>query len=185
MRAESGGSKIQSGSAADLSAQAEKFAIQYAAYTDEELIRLASEGGLVQEAELALEIEIKRRKISSNVVRKEKLERKRAELQRNVGSNPYSVSRGTGLIFRGNKYLTNKEQQRVMVKTRWLVIFWMSILPLGSYRIMEDDTDRGFTVLKKERLQWDQVFTGWMQTGSVVTLLACIWLWLRWWAKHP
>lgn len=184
MCVESGGSEVQSGGAADVNSKMENFAVLYVSYSDTELLRLASEGGLIEEAEIALRYELQRRKITSHAVHQERIDRKRAELQRNVGSNPYSTSRGTGLTFRGAKYLANKDQSNVVVKTRWLVILWMSILPLGSYRIKEDDTSRGFTVLKKEKLQWDQVITGWMQTGSVAILLGCAWLWLRWWAKH-
>ena len=167
-----------------MNSQIENFAAQYAAYSDAELLRLASEGGLREEAELALREELRKRQIFPHAVRQEKLHRKRAELQRTVGSNPYFTSRGTGLTFRGAKYLASKDESKVVVKTRWLVILWMSILPLGSYRIREDDTDRGFTVLKKEKLQWDQVITGWMQTGSVVILLGCALLWFRWWVER-
>jgi hypothetical protein len=164
--------------------EVENFAAQYAEYSDGELLRLASEGGLREEAEFALQQELRKRKITSHEVRQEKLHRKRSELQRNVGSNPYDAFRGTGLTFRGAKYLPNEGEHKIAVKTRWLVISWMSIVPLGSYRIKEDDTRRGFTVLRKEKLQWNQVLTGWMQTGSVVILLGCVWLWFRWWAKH-
>jgi hypothetical protein len=167
-----------------VNSQIANFAAQYAEYSDGELLRLASEGGLREEAEFALRQELQKRQITPHEIRQEKLHRKRSELQRNVGSNPYDKFRGTGLIFRGTKYLPRQGKHKIAVKTRWLVISWMSIVPLGSYRIEEDDTDRGFAVLKKEKLQWDQVLTGWMQTGSVVILLGCAWLWLRWWAKH-
>ena len=162
----------------------ENFVALYEKYSDAELIRLAAEGGLREEAEAALTEELRRRKITSNEIREERAVRKRAELQRNVGSNPYGTYHGTGLTFRGTKYLNGQGGGNVVVKTRWLVIMWMSILPLGSYRIRENDTSRGFTVIRRQRLQWDQVITGWMQTGSVVILLSCAWLWFRWWVKH-
>jgi hypothetical protein len=165
-----------------VNSRTEGFASQYATYSDSELLRLASEGGLVEEAELALGEELRRRQITSRSIRRERIDRKRAELQRNVGSNPYFASRGTGLTFRGGKKIA--DQSKGVVKTRWLVLFWMSVVPLGSYRISEDDSARGFTILKKEKLQWDHVITGWMQTGSVVILLLCAWLWLKWWIKH-
>jgi hypothetical protein len=115
--------------------QEENFAAQYAEYSDGELLRLASEGGLREEAQLALRQELRKRQITSREVRQEKLHRKRSELQRNVGSNPYDAFRGIGLTFRGAKYLLSEGEHKIAVKTRWLVISWMSIVPLGSYRI--------------------------------------------------
>jgi len=162
----------------------ENFAVQYQALSDERLTQLASEGGLLPEAELALRAEMHERSIGAKEVRSLRIEQKKTRLQR-VSHNPYSY-RGTGLRLRGHKCLNEADKSKgIAVVTRWIVFSFMSLIPLGSYRVMDSTHDDGKpTIVSKVRLQWDQVLTGWMQTSSVVILVVCLWLWLRWFAAR-
>jgi hypothetical protein len=123
-----------------------------------------------------------KRSIGTKEVRSLQIKQKKAKLQR-VSHNPYSY-RGTGLRLQGHKFLNEADRNKgIAVVTRWIVLSFMPLMPLGSYRVMELSHKNGKpTIISKVRLQWDQVLIGWMQTGSIVILLGCIWLWLRWFA---
>jgi hypothetical protein len=159
------------------------FGEQYRALSDEAITQLAIEGGLRPEADVALQAEMRKRSIGPRQVRSLRVEQKKAQLQARVGHNPYFRYRGIGLRLRGNKFLSEADKNKeIIVVTRWIVFAFMPLVPLGSYRVMEStDGDSNPTIIGKVRLQWDQVCNGWMQTGSVVILLGCAWLWFRWW----
>ncbi len=165
------------------STQGEDFAAQYRALSNEAITQLAIEGGLRPEANVALQAEMRKRWIGTRQVRSLRVEQKKAQLQKRVGNNPYFSYRGIGLRLRGNKFLSDADKNKeIIVVTRWIVFAFMPLIPLGSYRVMEStDGDSDPTILGKVRLQWDQVCNGWMQTGSVLILLGCAWLWFRWW----
>jgi hypothetical protein len=160
----------------------EDFATQYKSLSDDALIQLASEGGLRSEADVALRAEMRQRSIGPREVRSLRAEQMKTKLQLEVSHNPYSY-RGSGLQLRGHKFLNELDKNReIYVVTRWVVFSFLPVVPLGSYRVksIAEDSARQ-TFVGKVKLQWDQVASGWMQTGSVVILLWCVWLWLRWW----
>ena len=167
----------------NFSTKDEDFGEQYRALSDEAITQLAIEGGLRPEADVALRGEMRKRSIGTKQVRSLRVEQKKAQLQARVGHNPYFSYRGIGLRLRGNKFLSEADKDKeIVVVTRWIVFAFMPLIPLGSYRVMEsNDGDSEPTIVGKVRLQWDQVCNGWMQTGSVVILLGCAWLWFRWW----
>jgi hypothetical protein len=163
----------------------EDFAAQYQALSDDALAHLASEGGLRPEADLALQAEIQKRSIGMKEIRLLRAEQKKAKLQMEAGNNPYSYQ-GTGLQLRGHKFLSETDKDKgIVVATRWIVFSFLPLVPLGSYRVKESGDVNGKTVIvKKVKLQWDQVSNEWMKTGSVVILLWCAWLWFKWWVAR-
>src|SRR5580698_8938074 len=113
------------------------YVAQYAALSDAEVMQLAIEGGLRPEAEIALRSEMRRRSIGSTQVRSLSVKQKRAKLQMLVGNNPYSY-KGSGLRLRGHKFLTDADRNKgIIVVTRWIVFFYMPLIPIGSYRVKE------------------------------------------------
>jgi hypothetical protein len=160
----------------------EDFAAQYRALSDEAITQLAIEGGLRPESNVALQAEMRKRLIGTRQVRSLRDEQEKAQLQARVGHNPYFSYRGIGLRLRGHKFLSEADKDKeIIVVTRWIVFAFMPLIPLGSYRVMKlNDRDSDPTIVGKVRLQWDQVCNGWMQTGSVVILIGCAWLWFRW-----
>jgi hypothetical protein len=159
------------------------FAAVYQDMSDAEILKLASEGGLLPEADIALQAELKRRHLSAKDVSDMSLRQKEAELQIRVGNNPYN--RGTGLRFRGFKILRDGNQRRdVVVTTRWIEFAYMPIIPIGSYSVVRSAGEsRNPRVIGKEKLQWDQVLDGWMRAGVIallwVGLIFAIVLWER------
>jgi hypothetical protein len=164
------------------SMQDENFAAQYRALSDEAITQLASEGGLRPEADEALRAEMRRRSIGSNDVRSLGVKQRKAKLQMQVGNNPYSY-RGNGLQLRGDKILNDTDKYRgTTVATRWIVLFYMSIVPIGSYRIKRSVDGKGNPqIVGKVKLQWDQVYAGWKITALVMLAITCALLAFFWW----
>jgi hypothetical protein len=164
------------------SMQGEDFSAQYRALSDEALTQLASEGGLRPEADSTLRAEMARRSIGAKDVRSLRVKQKKAKLQMRAGNNPYSY-RGNGLQLRGNKFLNESDKNRgVTVVTRWIVLGYMSIVPIGSYRIKRSVDDKGNPqIVSKVGIQWDQVFAGWKVTALVLLAIACALLAFFWW----
>ena len=164
------------------SMKTEDFAAQYQALSDEAITQLASEGGLRPEADIALKTEMHRRSIGAIEVRALQVKQEKTKLQMTVGHNPYDY-RGSGLQMRSDKFLDETDRHRgITTVTRWIVFCYMPIIPIGSYRVKRSAKDEKHPeIIGKVNLQWDQVCNGWMQTGSVVILLGCAWLWFRWW----
>ncbi len=174
MRAESRGGEVQSGGAAnvinDTCKDQAHFEVLYRDMSDGEILKLASEGGLLPEAEVVLQSELKRRNISANEVRDMRRRQKEGELQIRVGNNPYN--RGTGLRFRGFKILRKGDEHRgIVVTTRWMEFAYMPLIPIGSYSVIRfAEDDRNPKVIGKEKLQWDQVLDGWKRAVIVALL---------------
>ncbi len=162
--------------------QDEDFVAQYRALSDEAITQLASEGGLRLEADEVLRAEMSRRSIGSKDVRSLRVKQKKKKLQMQAGNNPYSY-RGNGLQLRGDKFLNDTDKNRgITVATRWIVLGYMSIVPIGSYRIRRSVAGRDKPqIVGKVKLQWDQVFAGWKVTSLVLLAITCALLAFFWW----
>lgn len=143
------------------------FAVRYEALSDSALTQLASEGGLRPEAEIALSAELQRRSIDAKEVSALRVEQERVKLQ-TAANNPYFYQ-GTGLRFRGKKFLTESDQRHgITVVTRWIVFAFMPLIPLGSYRVKQPTGWGKTEIISKLPLQWDQVWKGWGSALLVV-----------------
>jgi hypothetical protein len=160
----------------------EDFAAQYQALSDEAITQLASEGGLRPEADIALKAEMRKRSIGANDVRALRVKQEKTKLQMMVGHNPYDY-RGSGLQLRGDKFLNETDKHRgVATVTRWIVFCYMSIIPIGSYRVKRSVKDEKHPeIIGKVNLQWDQVFRGWMTTALIVLAFVFTLLIFGWW----
>jgi hypothetical protein len=150
--------------------------------SDDEILQAAADGGFRDVAQEALSQELTIRGIGTGQLRNERKRQKRARLQVKVGSNPYDNFRGTGLCFRGKKFKTaSDEQHAVLLQTRWLVLSWMPLLPLGSYRVRNlPESERGYEIVSEERLQWDQVLAGWAKASVILLAIILGWKLLSW-----
>jgi hypothetical protein len=161
----------------------EDFGAIYAAMSDEEILHLAAEGGLKPEAEAAFAEQLSARNISAEAVEAERARQEHAKLQAKVGSNPFWPYRGTGLKFRGKAFLSKEDEERgIWVQTRWFVMWWLCLVPLGSYRVREAvDDPRGYEIMSREPLHLKQVWVGLMKTVFVALLVLCPLLVVGWW----
>jgi len=162
---------------------AEDFGRLYAAMSDEEVLHLAAEAGLTPEAEVAFAEQVAERGISPEAVAAERERQELAKLQAKVGSNPFWSYRGTGLKFRGKAFLSKEDEERgIWVQTRWFVMWWLCVVPLGSYRVRAVASDpRGYDIMSREPLHLGQVWTGLGKTVLVVLLVLCPLLLVGWW----
>lgn len=160
----------------------EDFAAQYQALSDEAIIQLASEAGLRPEADIALKAEMRRRSIGESEVRALRVRQEKTKLQMMVGHNPYDY-RGSGVQLRGDKFFDEADKRRgITTVTRWIVFCYMSIIPIGSYRIKRSIKDEKHPeIVGKVNLQWDQVLRGWMITVLIVLAFVCTLLIFGWW----
>ena len=151
----------------------EDFRALYAAMSDEEILHLAAEGGLRPEAEAAFVEQLVARNISAEAVEAERGRQEHAKLQARVGNNPFWSYRGTGLKFRGKAFLSKEDEERgIWVQTRWFVMWWLCLVPLGSYRVRAAPNDRrGYEIMSREPLHPGQVWMGLGKTLLVVLLV--------------
>ena len=161
----------------------ENFRAMYAAMSDEEILHLAAEGGLRPEAEAAFAEQVAARNISAEAIEAERERQELAKLQAKVGSNPFWSYRGTGLKFRGKAFLSKEDEERgIWVQTRWFVMWWLCLVPLGSYRVRAaPGNPRGYEILSREPLHLKQVWVGLGKTVLVVLLVLCPLLAVGWW----
>ncbi len=155
----------------------------YAAMSDEEILHLAAEGGLTPEAEVAFAEQLAVRNISAEAIEAERERQELAKLQAKVGSNPFWSYRGTGLKFRGKAFLSKEDEERgVWVQTRWFVMWWLCLVPLGSYRVrVAPGNPRGYEIMSREPLHLKQVWVGLGKTVLVILLVLCPLLVVGWW----
>jgi hypothetical protein len=167
----------------DVANPEEDFRAMYAAMSDEEILHLAAEGGLRPEAKSAFAEQLAMRNISAKAVEAERERQEHAKLQAKVGSNPFWSYRGTGLKFRGKAFLSKEDEERgIAIQTRWFVMWWLCLVPLGSYRVRAlADDPRGYEIMSRERLHWPQVGMGLGKTMLVILLVLCPLLLVRWW----
>ncbi|HXC97628.1 MAG TPA: hypothetical protein VNU92_18145 [Edaphobacter sp.] len=145
----------------------EDFLTQYQVLSDESLTQLAAEGGLRQDADIALKAEMRRRSMGANEIKVLRERQEKTRLQMMVGHNPYDY-RGSGLQLRGNKFLGESDRHRAIATvTRWIVFLSMPTIPIGSYRVKKHLNAKP-EIIGKVPLQWDQVFEGWKKAATIV-----------------
>jgi len=158
----------------------EHFRALYAAMPDEEILRLASEGGLRPEAEVAFSEQVRLRRIMPEAIEAERRRQAHADLQIAVGTTPFIRVRGVGLRFREKTFRSKEdEEQGVSVRTRWFCMWYLPMIPFGSFRIRETaEVSRGYEIMSREKLEWHHVRLGlrWTAAVFVFLLLASAWI---------
>jgi len=163
------------------------FAKTYQKLTDDELTQVASEGGFTEEAHRALEVELARRKISSETISELHKEQEQ-EKTASRAVRTFSL-RGTGTCFFGRNYLSlEDEEKNIQVRTKWFALFGFPVFPIASYRITYSTRSK-FKLwwgakgdyVDRIPLQWSQVLATWSK--ALVTVLV-LWLVLTWHWRH-
>jgi hypothetical protein len=130
---------------------------KYRNLSDDNLLQLALDGGLTAEAELALRTEMGRRSLSKKDVN---ALADWEEQQKPPPPPPQRVFLGYGTRFVGKKFLTPEdERQGIFVATKFVVLRYSSIFPIGSYRVIQRD-GKVPQIENRVPLQWDQVWLG-------------------------
>jgi hypothetical protein len=165
------------------------FAVEYKGLTDEQLLQIAGEGGLVEEAAQAIQIEMRSRKLTPAMVENYRAETQRYELARKAEDPNRSQSMfGTGFTILGRAYLSDQDKaQGIQVRTKWFALRGLPLFPVASYRYSCQDVTTGLIQWKEEKvidqvpLNWKQAGRTWLKTtGLIILSLALLIAFLEW-----
>jgi hypothetical protein len=158
----------------------QEFARQYGTKTDEELLRLALDSAdLTFEAGTALSAELSKRNLHGSerfeAFRQEELQQKRNR-EKDPGKFWFISGYGIGRKRFGKAdYSYSSETGIERFKTTvFVVMFWVPLVPTGSYRVERERAwlSDGITVLERLPLDWEQILKVWIvAAGSILVLI--------------
>jgi len=76
---------------------------------------------------------------------------------------------GIGVDFRGKTFMSPEDKAAgIVLRTRWIILGWVPLIPIGSYRIRKiaatRNRGRGFELVSKEPLALIQIAKVWLAT---------------------
>ena len=138
---------------------------RYRAFSDDELLQLSIEGGLSAEGQTVLQTEMRRRSLGTKDIKELK---DWEEQQKPPSPPPQRVFLGYGVRFVGKKYLSQDDERRgVFIATKFVVLKWAAVFPIGSYRVVQAEGDYP-RIEDRVPLQWDQVWLGLKPTAITI-----------------
>lgn len=161
---------------------------RYASMAESQLLQIAVEGGLSPGAADLLKEEMARRGLKDADIARQAAEVTYRRLQMQAGNNVFFRTRGTGLSFRGSRFASQEDERLgILLCTRWFLLCWVPLFPLGSYRIrFNGPTPRfwrrkgRYEVLSHEKLDWEMVLRVWSLTALAFLLVfLAIWILMR------
>jgi hypothetical protein len=147
------------------------FAARYRNMTDDQLLQIASEGGLADGADLLLHSEMASRKLTPQSMSSYKTELLECEREQTENANK------SGLFRLFGRRLVSQEgiAQRVEVRTKWFAPRGIPVFPVASYRYARKQKTMGKATVTHEALigrvplDWGQVLrTGAISYGLVI-----------------
>jgi hypothetical protein len=144
----------------------------YQTLTDDQLLKLRSEGGFTEEAEQTLRSELGRRKLASADLKRYVAEIERTKLREEVEERGGGY-RTPGLQLFGRRYLNEGDRETsIQVRTKWFTMSGIPLIPIASYRFKytgnPGEGSRADTqqhVIGRVPLDWAQVFMTWCKTA--------------------
>lgn len=149
------------------------FAMEYQALADDEVLRIAADReNLVDEARQAIDMEMHRRNLSPGDIEQYQAHIEKADMQEQVGNLPFLVPYGIGKILFGKRarIVDPKAIWEEFDTTLWVVIFWVPLIPVRTYRIRRRVSKLSllgpwrmntFEALSRRGLDWRMVLTTW------------------------
>jgi len=176
----------------------EKRMAEYQHLKADELLQLAEEREqLTEEARLALDGELHRRRLSSSDVDFYRIEHAAAERAENlrVASRLTGISYISHVGF-GKKFLGKTNRHRDPEKlveqydaTLWFVVLWFPVFPIATYTVRTDlERCLGMLVasdpiaIGRHPRNWEQILLTWVKAASVLLALRLTFLLLL---RHP
>jgi hypothetical protein len=102
----------------------------YSSMTDGQLLNLAlEENSLVATAKIALEEELANRNFGAAQVKEQAANSRMGRLSENATTQTLN---GFGTALYGNR---NEQSDASFIKTKWIVLFWIPLIPLRSFRV--------------------------------------------------
>lgn len=160
------------------------FAIEYQALSDDEILLIAADReNLVDEARQAIDMEMHRRNLTSSDISQYQGHIEKAGIHQQVGNLPFLVPYGLGKILFGKRarMIDPQGMWEEFDTTLWVVIFWMPLIPVSTYRIRRRVSKfsllgpwrmNTFEALSRRGVDWPMVLTTWAL--FIVTIFALI-----------
>jgi hypothetical protein len=152
------------------------FATQYRGMTDEQLLEIAGEGSLVEEAHEALRVEMQNRKLTPEMVHNYHAETQRYQLAQKAEVNRVLLGNSFFRLY-GRAYLSEEDRaQGIQVRTKWFTMRGLPIIPIASYRYSCHNVTTGLVEWKEEKvidkvpLNWRQAGLTWIKTTGLLVL---------------
>lgn len=167
---------------------------EYQHLTHDELLQLAEDRAqLTDDARLALDGELHRRRLSSSDIDSHRLECKAAnEADKLKRAAPdLIVSGGFGKKFFGkvNRHRDSEKLFEQCDTTLWFVVLWFPVFPIATYTVRRDlERWLGMLVasdpiaLERHPRDWKQILLTWVKAASVLLVLRLAYLLL---IHHP
>jgi hypothetical protein len=167
------------------------FANQYQQMPDGQLLLLANEGGLVDEAHQALTEELGKRNLKKQDIVLPKKKTPHERLQEAAEEKTIGSGRGgnTGYYFYGRHYLNEADKAAdIQLRTKWFVLASLPLIPLASYRLKCKQKSFGWfrwyaeqQIVNRVALNWNQIFLTWIKTFLVIAVFVAatiLYLWV-------
>jgi hypothetical protein len=168
----------------------------YEQISDGALMRIAMDRAeLTPEAGAALEAQLSARGLGAaqqrefaSTYRAEVAAEEREQVSKGVRS--FQSRRGIGTAFYGRRDLKEMNNREQYQATRWFCIFWIPLIPLGTYIVHRTTTTwlglfDDVRALRKVPLDWGQVFKTWAVAALVLAGIYFLGPWLLfWWVKR-
>jgi|GEM_PF-2401504 len=162
----------------------------YESLSDDQVLKLAGEKDqLLDEAQLALDKEIKRRNMTVAHIDEYKNALRLATLRQQIGKL-YTI-RSIGKKFFGiDNYISDEQAQREEFDTTlWFLILWFPVIPVMTVRIRKEISPRSlfwawktydFVALEKKSHNWFQICKTWsIALGVLLVILFISDLWIE------
>jgi hypothetical protein len=168
-----------------------EFATQYQQMPDGQLLLLANEGGLVEEAQQALAEELRKRNLKKQDIAQHERKTPHERLQEAAQEkSAWWGGTGTGYYFYGKHYLNEDDKTAdIQLRTKWFALGGIPLVPLASYRFKCEQKSFGWLrwnteqrILNRVALNWDQIFLTWLKSilfGVTVLGATILYYWLR------
>ena len=167
---------------------------EYQNLTQDELLHLAEERDqLTDDARLALDGELNRRRLSSSDIDSHRLECEVADkadkLRRAAPSYIHNVGLGKKFFGKTNRHRDTERPFEQYDTTLWFVVLWFPVFPIASYTV-RTDLERWLGMLvasdpvaiERHPRNWEQILLTWVKAAAVLLALRLTFLLLL---HHP
>jgi hypothetical protein len=167
---------------------------EYQHLTADELLHLAEEREqLTDEARLALDGELSRRRLSSSDISSYRIQREAVEkaekLKRATPSYIHSVGLGKKFLGKANRHQDPEKLFEQYDTTLWFVVLWFPVFPIATYTVRRDlERWLGMLVasdpvaIERHPRNWEQIPLTWVKAAAVLLALRLTFLLLL---HHP
>lgn len=159
---------------------------EYQNLSEDELLNIAEDRQhLTDEARLALDVELSKRKLSSSNVdayhSRQETEKQADELKRAVPKFIFRIGLGQKFLGKSNRQRDPSGGFEKFDSTLWFVVLWFPIFPIGTYTVNRPLTQwlgirfgAEEVAIKKHPRNWEQILLTWIKAVAVLFALRLV-----------